>query len=527
MRLSDWRISRAHLLAALMVGTGVVLYLSLFVWPATPLLLPSDQFINFDDARRMASGEVLYRDIFQYTLPGTELLELALIKLFGTKIAILNVMMIAVGVIDVALAMVLASSVLGDWDAVLATLLFLCFGFHCSLGATHHPFSVMFVYAATAAIIRKRTPRRLMIAGALLGLATCFTQTRALAAIAIAGFVWWENRKPPEADHHLWRDEACLLAPFALVVCAGCAYVVWNAGLNHFYRYIIRFPLLYYREGSTNSWATSFWVFTPTLRGIAQWAMLKLLVPGAFVAFAIYYRRARIRGESVPASLLLISVVGVALFATIAYAPLHGRLGEISLPAFIVAIWMIERIEVAWWKVPAWAVATAFVILAPIAAQRMPYHYFDGEAGRAATADPGLLDEFTWLREHTKPGDYFFAANSPGLYVLLGLRNPSRVPFVEPNDYTRPSQVRRMVRRLAERRTEYVLWQLDPRDADDPGDRLFPVGEFLRACYRPVTQLRDGELLQRKQGDCPYANAILLKDRGKGERQQGGPPGSL
>ena len=488
------------LFAGLLVVTGVVLYLSLFVWPATPRLVPTDQFINFDDARRMASGEKLYGDIFQYTTPGTELLELGLIRLFGVRVALLNLLMIVVGLLDVVLAMTLASSVLEDWDAVLAALLFLCFGFHCSLGATHHPFSVMFVYAATAVIIRKRDPMRLAAAGILLGLATSFTQTRGLVALAIAGFVAWENRRKPAADRRLWRDEASLLVPFAMVVGATCVYVIWNGGFDRFFRYIVEFPLFYYREGATNSWATTLVDYIPTFKGVAQWAMIKLLVPGTYLVFAVYWWRRREQPLSPP--LVLLTVVGAGLFGTVAYAPIHVRLGEISLPAFILAVWMVKQFGESWWKVPAWAVVVAFVVLAPVTIQRAHYWYFDSAAGRIATSDPESIEEYAWLRAHTRPGDYFFAAHSPRLYVLLGLHNPSRVPFVEPDDYTRPTQVASTVRRLARTKPRFVLWGVDPADFDDPGDRLFPVGELLRHCYHPVRPLLDGVIWQRDTKRC-------------------------
>ena len=484
----------------LLILTGVVLYLSLFVWPATPRVVPTDQFINFDDARRMASGERLYGDIFQYTTPGTEVLELGLIRLFGVRVALLNSLMMVVGLLDVVIAMILASSVLEDWDAVLATLLFFCFGFHCSLGATHHPFSVMFAYAATAVTIRKRDPMRLATAGVLLGLATSFTQTRGLIAFAMAGFVAWENGRKPAADRRLWRDEASLLAPFAVVVGATCAYVIWNGGFDRFFRYIVEFPLFYYREGGANTWATSLTDFIATPKGIAQWALIKLLVPGAYLVFAVYWLRRREKLLSPP--LVLLTLVGVALFATVAYAPLHLRLAEISLPAFILAVWMGKQFGETWWKVPAWAVAGAFLILAPVKIQGAHYWYFDSAAGRIATSDPESIEEYAWLREHTQPGDYFFATHSPRLYVLLGLHNPSRVPFVEPDDYTRPAQVASTVQRLARTKPRFVLWGFAPTDFDDPGDRLFPVGELLRRCYHPVRPLVDGVIWQRDANGC-------------------------
>ncbi len=489
--------SAALLIAALTIS---FLYLSLFILPATPRLLAADQFINFDNARRMAAGQVLYRDIFQYTLPGTELLEVPLIKIFGARLALTNALLIVVGAADVWLALFLASTVLRRGDAFLAGLLFLCFGFHGALDATHHAFSVLLVYAAAATIVRRRSVSRIAAAGALLGLATCFTQTRGLVALAVGAFLVWENRLKPESERHLWRDEISLFTPFTILAGAGCAYVIWSGGLARFFRDIVEFPLLYYRQGYANSWSTSFFLFFPTARGIAEWILMKLLVPGAYLAFGIYSWGAAKRGDDrVSTESTLLAIFGFALFATIAYAAPHVRLAEVSLPAIILTIWMLDRSGATTWKLPAWIAVTGFLVVAPISTQLQRYWFYDAPAGRIAISDPDLFSELNWLGEHTNPGDKFFAGSTPMLYVLMDLRNPAPVPFVEPDDYTRPLQAQAAASRLREARPKFVLWPFAYDDADDPGDRLYPLGQVLRADYRPVLSLRDGDVWELKQ----------------------------
>jgi hypothetical protein len=102
-----------------------------------------------------------------------------------------------------------------------------------------------------------------------------------------------------------------------------------------------------------------------------------------------------------------------------------------------------------------------------------------------------------WLGSHTDRGSRFFSATGPMFYVLLDLWNPAAVPMVEPNEYTRPHQVAQTARRLHELRPRYVLWPFGPEPTDEPGDRLNELREELRAGYRPVASLPDGEIWER------------------------------
>ena len=481
--------------------SAAFLYLCLFVLPATPRLHTGDQFINFENARRMAQGEMLYRDIFQYTLPGTELLELPLIYIFGAKLALNSALLIAVGIADVLLGFVIASSVLSATDAALASLFFLCFGFYNALDANHHQYSILFVYAATALVIKRRSRGNLVGCGLLLGLATAFTQTRFVVALAVAGFVAWESRVNPEHERRLWRNEARLLVPFVLIVAAVSAYVVGDASWEVFYRDVVKFPLLYYRASGSNNWVALFRDWYPNFVEISRWVLVKLLLPAVYPVFIIYYwRAARRSAHTPPRELVLLAVVGLALLVTFSYAPLYIRLGTISLPAIVIGLWMLRRTGTTVWRPVLWAATVLFLIWEPIQSQMQPYWPFDSRAGRLAASDPGTRAELEWLTQHTQPGEKFFATSDPVLYVLLDLQNPTALPFIEPNDYTRPYQVLRLVKRLQEFRPRYIYWSFPPSDTDQPGNRLYPLSVELHNSYLPVASLSGGEVWELKPG---------------------------
>src|SRR5579885_2830517 len=369
------------------------------------------------------------------------------------------------------------------------------------LDATHHIFSVLFVYLAAAVIIQSRSAPRLLLAGLFLGMATCFTQTRALLVPAVAGFLVWDNRVKAQDERHLLREEISLFAPFAALVLMASAYVIWNAGPINFYRYIIRFPFLHYREGQGNNWSTAFEDWVPTVRGVAVWTFMKLLVPGSYLAFFAYgwMTKRRRGGVRLPLEAVLLAVVGLALFCTVAYAPLHVRLAGISLPAFVLVIWMLNQGASGLWKVPAWGVTAAFLVMAPLKTQLQHYWFYDTPAGQVAIEDHDLFSDLAWLDKHTDPGDKFFAASTPMFYVLLDLQNPARVPFVEPDGYTRPRQVARIARRLHREAPKFILWPFSRAESDDPGDPLYLLGRELRKDYRPVESLPDGTVWELNQ----------------------------
>ncbi len=75
-----------------------------------------------------------------------------------------------------------------------AAALFLVLDYARMLNGTHHWFSVLAVMGALAILLKARTPSRIAIAGALLGVATFFTQTRGpMAALGVGGYLIWDQ----------------------------------------------------------------------------------------------------------------------------------------------------------------------------------------------------------------------------------------------------------------------------------------------------------------------------------------------
>ena len=141
-----------------LLGALVFLYLSLFIPPSTPIYFAGDSSVYVLDAMRMLEGESIYRDFFQFTLPGTELFYLALFKLVGPRIWIPNVTLIVLGLGLTALIAYTSRKVLAGWVAFQPALLFLTFVYWQWLDPSHHWFSTLMVMGALAVVIERRNP---------------------------------------------------------------------------------------------------------------------------------------------------------------------------------------------------------------------------------------------------------------------------------------------------------------------------------------------------------------------------------
>ena len=129
----------------LLLGSAVYLSANLFANPTTPLLLSGDQVFFWMDAQRMLHGEEIYRDFFQFTPPGVDLVYWSAFKLFGPRIWVPNLIVLVLGLVFGLLCWRVARSIMPRSRAALATALFLVADYGKLMNATHHWFSVLAV----------------------------------------------------------------------------------------------------------------------------------------------------------------------------------------------------------------------------------------------------------------------------------------------------------------------------------------------------------------------------------------------
>jgi hypothetical protein len=119
------------------------------------------------DAQRLLHGEQIYRDFFQFTPPGTDLVYAALFKLFGLRIWVTNATVLLLGVSLFWICLELASELMDRSQALLTAALFLVIIYGKMLNGTHHWFATLAVMCALKLNIRTPTRSRLLAAGLL------------------------------------------------------------------------------------------------------------------------------------------------------------------------------------------------------------------------------------------------------------------------------------------------------------------------------------------------------------------------
>jgi hypothetical protein len=477
------------------------LYLSFFRLPFTPIWVGYDQMGFLWDATRMWAGERIYRDFFELTPPGIEVVDLLFFRLFGLRNWIPNVHVILLGLSLTWLVAIISRKVIhrGRFLAFLPGFLFLTVAFFPTMGETHRWFSSAALLAALAVVMEERTLRRLVLAGALFGVASLFTQTQgAFAVVGMAIFLFWEWRKRNPGRQEFLKKMACLLASFVVTLLATNAYFVWKAGLDRFLDCIVRFPLLYYpADRVNNSWRVYLteipqfppWIHLPRLGGFF---FIHAVLPLVYLLFLVRYRQGTINGEE-GVRLMLLNVMGLVMFVSIAPSPSYLRLCTVSPPALITLVFWIRgggRLQ----RVSAgllWMAVFCFGTAHPLRVQMSPMSVLQLPRGPMVFSEESSVayDLLRWLSSQTRPGDFFFAAGEPGIFFPLALRPVGETPGYDDTDYTRPKQVESAVAALERYRTRLIQW---PPDSTDPklyrpqGDHLEPLRKYVQRNYHLV-----------------------------------------
>src|SRR5689334_16570805 len=117
--------------------------------------------------------------------------------------------------------------------SLLSARLFLTLIYTRPLNATHHYFSVVSVMSAPAILMRDDSPRRLAIAGALLGVASFFTQTHGAGALlAFTMLLCWERNSAACSWQTFWKKESILLLSFAFALLILSAPFIAGVGVK-------------------------------------------------------------------------------------------------------------------------------------------------------------------------------------------------------------------------------------------------------------------------------------------------------
>ena len=478
------------------------LYLRTFLLPRTPLAPYGDEIHYFLHAVRMLHGQMPYRDFFTFVPPGSDLLYLSAVRLFGIHAWMFQGIIVVLGFFLTCAILWVSTSILDGSLALLPGLLFLVLDLGGALDATHHWWCALFVLMAVGTLLGGRSERRLVVAGMLCGVATLFTHTQGgLSLLAIGLYVMWTA--PREKRVGLVRELVALVLPFVAVVGLLAAYYAWRVGLHTLLYWTIYFPLRYFSTLEAHT-PRAYFLGMPKIQHVtdvltaAPYVFVHLLVPLMYVLCLVRLFRVR-RDKKEPRwqHVLLITLVGLAMFVSVVSAPTPLRLCVVAPPAVILCVWYFgrdTRLD-GWVRRGFWVAALLPMVYLPINRQLHPRQYLDLPIGRTAFLDPREYELIEWYAARTRPGDSFFG--NPTVALLLSLESPSSLDYVTVSAFTRPQQVQELVDSLEKHRTQYVDFYHELNDPPGADDNLGPLREYVARNYHLAKDSPERKIWER------------------------------
>jgi len=501
-------------LVFLLLGAATYLYFNLFSPSHTPILLGGDQVYFWTYAERMMDGERIYRDFFQFTPPGTDLLYLGLFKLFGPSVWVTNAMVLALGVALCWLCFALAGEIMGRRSAMLATIFFLVIVYGKLLNGTHHWFSVLAIMGAMKIHIGKASAARTLGAGALLGLASFFTQTHGavalLAFILFLALTWW-RKKEPWVD--LLRNEGLLLLGFTVALLLLSAHFIAAIGFRQLCYYQVTFVRQYIVHASQGVYLglpeRLSWHSLPRL---CQYLVVYILL---LIIYPLTLWRCWWEGHNTSfpwERITLLSMVGVLLLVEVAFSMNWLRVFAISFVGILLLFWNADQVGM----MRRYTVVLLWVGFACIAFRQTRAVYAHERLimrlpGGDVAITPQAYEKLHWLTLHTTPGQFFFQADWPGMYLPLKLRNPTFVDAISPGEETRPEDIAAVIQQLEGKRVQYVLWRARLDSAGSSKDHLLPLRTYLHLKYTQVHAFADGDTVwERNEFSATVRTPVLI-----------------
>ncbi len=491
---------------AFLAAVSAFLYLFLFELPATPFFGDADQSIFLYEAQRMVHGDVMYRDFFEFTMPGTQTFYALLFVIFGEKFWVLSVTVLVLGLVTAALILAISKKVLPSPLHFVPAVLFIFLGFRwAGFDGSHRMFSPVFILLAVLLILRSRSALNLAAAGSSLGLASFFTQQRGVVAlVAVVVYLSIDGHHTNSRSRQTLKNIGVVATAFVITVAGLSAYPILNAGVENFFYSTVVYPLRYYSYGHPNHFGVYFDDFAKALSvgkpsdllALIPLTLYCVILPVAAAWFTIVFLRAwRERNWEKWKGIALIGIVGVFMTITTT-APNLPRLFQIAGPGLIVLVWLANRYATRYMPKIAVAACSALIALGVFQAVRVQTNWdvvhLDTPAGRLAMIRSKQSERYEWLLQNTKPGDHFFEVYEPFAYFPLGLKNPTRYGQIWPSEYTRPEHVAEAVRDLRSKRPRYILWDNSYLSTTRvAGDHTRPLADLVAADYSPVGEVYD------------------------------------
>jgi hypothetical protein len=176
------------------------------------------------------------------------------------------------------------------------------------------------------------------------------------------------------------------------------------------------------------------------------------------------------------------------MFGSIVNGAAFWRLATASLPALVIAVWLVERGPGAKGIFALWAITLAFMIRDVRRAQTSWTTMLDTPAGRVAVVPYDPTPLYEWLALNTHPGEYVFEADGWDIYFWFALKNPTKLHRLYASGFTRPEQVADAIADLEERRPRLIVSADDDLNLPYQGssDNLGPARIYFHSHYRKL-----------------------------------------
>jgi hypothetical protein len=492
-------------LVLLLFAAALYLLLNLFSSPTTPYLLGGDQTFFWLGGQRMFYGERVYIDFLRFTPPGTDVFFFSLFKLFGPRVWITNLAVFAIGLAFTWQCYAIASKLMSRRLAALASAVFLIFLFGKSFSITHHWFSGLAIAVAINVTLAAVTPARIAAAAVFLALATFFNQAHGAAALlAFALFLFLRTRRGPFTPASPERNLAILFPVYAVTFLLLSMPFILQSGIERLWYFQVTYVMRYSSQLSQGSLlGLPGELSLHTLPRLSQYLAVYLVVPLACLCGLWQCWRER-NNRGLPFDrVLLLSLAGTLLCAEVARNVNFVRFYAIAFPGIILFVWILSPFL----RLPRYVFALICLAVILVAARQTHAN----RAGRTITAtfpggrlatSPEVFRKLNAISQRTHPGDHFFQAGWPGLYLPLQLRDPLFLSTVSYLEAARPEDIDDTVRQLETIPVPLVLWTsaLDLHCPHDQRceDYLTPLRDYLARSYTPVQTFADGDTLLQK-----------------------------
>ena len=497
-------IHPAWLAPALAALTFTICYLRAFLLPGTPMLFWGDQGGFATKGAQILSGQLPYRDFFEFLTPGTDLVYAALFRCFGVVAWLPNLVMAILAAITAWLMTYCALRIMRGLIVALPAILLTGFVLYGSLDATHHWFSTVLILGAASVLMESTSSPRIVAAATLIGLSACFTQTKGVAAaIGLGAFLIVQSLQEHHASSRLWQRAALFFSvSLAIFAAVNLPFILaigphpWTTWLDQ----VLIFPVRYFGTVSANN-LHGTWPEFLTRHGTLKWLCFPFVyisVPLAYAAFFLRMRRAKVDPSPSDPSpqtwtrLLPIAIVGIAMLAVMIPALSMRRLSCASPPAMILLAWLLSRTQT--WRKPAaitLAVLSSLAAAAQICAvQLRPGPKIVLQGTTYVVPEAINYDLYRWTANHTQPAQWFFGF-SP-MILPLQLRNAAPIEMFGPGEYSRPEQVTATIAALERTKTPLLILPHSVLTQSYGPDHLQPFRDYLQAHYRQAKLFANG-----------------------------------